>query len=133
MPTILISLSSIGQALAAHIAFNQESCTPDILPFVEAEVRNALDLVKQTAAWINPPLYDEIVQSYIKDLFGDIRYFESYSYDPVNFPRNVFATDWPRNLGRGLMGFNTTFVDESQLRNKYDLVSIISAIYSLYK
>lgn len=132
LPTILISLSSIGQALAAHIAFNQESCTPDILPFVEAEVRNALDLVRQTAAWIHPPLYNENIESNIEDLFGSPRPFGESEFDPVNFPRKVFAPDWPDNsYGRGLMGFNTTFVDESELKDEWDLVSVISAVYLL--
>ena len=109
-------ISSLGLAEAeAFIAFDQVSCTSGILPFVQAEVQNALQLVLQTAAWLQPPLYDEIIQGYVGNLFGP--------GDPVVLPRSVFS---------GLLEFNTTFVDKSELGSQEDLVSTVTAWHPLY-
>lgn len=107
--TVLISSLDLVEA-EAFIAFDQMSCTSDILPFVQTEFRNALQLVLQTAAWLQPALYDEIIQGYVGNLFGP--------GDPVSFPRSIFS---------GLMGFSTTFVDESELGSQEDLVSTVTA------
>lgn len=41
----------------------------------------------------------------------------------------MFAPDWPNNAyGTGLMGFNTTFVDESELNDELDLVRVVLAV-----
>lgn len=108
------SFLSLVQA-EAFIAFDSVSCTSDISLFLKTEFSNALQLVVQTAAWVNPPLYDPIIQGYVETLFGPAQ----SDRDPVSFPRGVFS---------GLMGFNTTmFADESELNNQEDLVSAVAA------
>lgn len=106
---VLISFSSLAEA-EALIAFDQISCTSDILPFVKAEIGNALDLVVQTSAWLIPPLYDEIIQGYVENLFGP--------GDPISSPRLVFL---------GLLDFESAFVEVSELSGQEDLVSTVAA------
>lgn len=112
--TVLISALGLAEA-KAFIAFDQRSCTPDVLPFVQTEIENALHLVLQTAAWLEPVLYDEIIQGYVGNLFGP--------GDPVASPRSVFS---------GLMEFDNTFVDASELDGPEDLVSTVTAGHPLY-
>ena len=96
---VIISLLGLVEA-EPRIAFDTVSCTPEVLPFVQTEMRNALEVVLLTELWLHPPLYNEVIQSYVENLFGP--------GDSISSPRSVFLN---------LLQYNTEFVEASELSN----------------